>query len=706
MSFDKYNLTHATSQQTRFNIVDDTNSKDIDLHGVNVSIGKLDILVDAHLKLTTGMHYVLVGRNGVGKSTLLRSIYDKIIPGLSKTLRILLLQQNYYEDNITQEEWDLSALDYVVKSDRVRTEAIRRSTTIIDRGTLVLREVLEKQSDPTVIAKAVRQLKHETRMEELAERMKMATLRSGARGLKARKELKALEEEVEEEKAKLVVVTEDDLKVGREIDEAVTMLSELDNALENMSASTSEVRAEALLLGLGFSKNSIRKPMATLSGGWRMRTMLASVLFQPCDIMLLDEPTNFLDMASLLWLENHLKESSKTTILLVSHDRTFADAIAEEIIVLRDKKLERFPGNLTAYEEVREENRQRLTKMKEAQGRQKAHMEQTIAGNIRAAKATGDDKKLKQAASRQKKLDERMGYEVGMRGGKFKLNRDLPGYHTTMRAEIEIPEDDAAAKMALPQIPLSELQFPGPLVSCDKVTVGYIKKDNPSMMTVVLQNISFTIHMHDRVALIGLNGAGKSTLVSVLVNQTSSDIHVQGSIQHHPRARIGYFSQTAVDMLPADTTALQYLAGREEPLHNAEEQELRKKLASLGLSGKTVSDLPLSRLSGGQKVRVALSKILHPPPHLLILDEVTTHLDADSILILTDELRKYEGAVLLVSHDRWFVKKVVEEESENEDEKKREGVNKVYMVGKGHVEELVTGIDEFEKRVRKKLKEK
>lgn len=454
-----------------------------------------------------------------------------------------------------------------------------------------------------------------------------------------------------------------------------------------------------------------------------MRTMLASILFQPCDILLLDEPTNFLDMASLLWLENHLKEESSKTILLVSHDRAFVNIVAQEVLVLRDKKLERFPGNLTAYEETREENRQRLTKMKEAQEKQKAHMEQTIIGNFRAAKATGDDKKLKQAASRQKKLDERMGYQAGSRGGKFKLNRDLPGYHTKMRAEIEIPEDDVSARLALPVIPPSELQFLGPLVSCDSLTIGYLKKDNPSVMTVILHDICFTMHIHDRIALVGLNGAGKSTLVSALLDghgtATSSlsnnATRTKGTIQHHPRARIGYFSQAAVDFLPSNLTALQYLSGKEDPLYNTEEQLLRKQLASLGLSGKTVSDLPISYLSGGQKVRVALSKILYPSsPHLLILDEVTTHLDAESIMLLAEGLKKYEGAVLLVSHDRWFVKSVVEEFDEDEGEdseesnakKELKGVRKVYLVGKGQVEELVEGVDEFERRVRRKLKVK
>lgn len=689
----KHTSIHATSRQTRFHIVENANSKEIDLHTVNISIGKTEILSDAHLKLASGVHYVLVGRNGVGKSTLLRSLYDKTIPGLSKDLRILLLQQSYgAEHHITDEEdAKLSVLQCVVKSDKDLAEALRKSA--------MLREVLENQTNSVAISKVVKLLKHETRLAELEEAIKMAMLRSGARGLKARKELRALEEEVEVEKSKLSVHEYDSIS-ETETDEAINMLTELDLALENMSASTAEARAEALLVGLGFSKDFIKKPMSDLSGGWRTRTILASLLFQPSDVLLLDEPTNFLDMASLLWLENHIKERD-TTIVLVSHDRAFVDAVAHEIIILRDKKLERFRGNLSAYEQVRKENKQRLTKMKEAQDKQVAHMEETIAGNIRAAKAAGDDKKLKQAASRQKKLDERMGYQVGIRGGKFKLNRDFPIYHTNMRADIEIPMDDLEARLALIKIsPLSDLYFPGPLLSCEALSIGY------HLSNTILENINLTIHMKDRIALVGLNGAGKSSLVAALVNQVSFSGRIKGSVSQHPRGRIGYFSQEAVDLLPTAPTALQYMAGHSESLSHAQDQELRGILSSFGLSGRVVSDVPLSLLSGGQKVRVVLAKVLTPPPHLLVLDEVTTHLDADSIVALADELRYYPGAVLVVSHDRWFIKRVVEEEEEGsegggDDSGYGEGVRRVYMVGGGRIE-LLSGVDQFEKKIRKK----
>ncbi|KAL0069364.1 hypothetical protein AAF712_003383 [Marasmius tenuissimus] len=188
--------------------------------------------------------------------------------------------------------------------------------------------------------------------------------------------------------------------VSEEANEAVLMLAEIEADLEAMPASTAELRAKDLLLGLGLTTTTISQPLKSLSGVWDMRIVLASLLFQPCDILLLDEPTNFLDIPSLLWLESYLQEKTDTTFLLVSHDRTFADSIAEEIIVMRNSKLEQYPGNLTAYEKTRSEQKKRLVRMKEAQDRQKAHMQDTIAGNVCTALVSGDDKKLKQAASR------------------------------------------------------------------------------------------------------------------------------------------------------------------------------------------------------------------------------------------------------------------------------------------------------------------
>ncbi|KAF9269694.1 ATP-binding cassette sub-family F member 3 [Marasmius fiardii PR-910] len=692
----------ATSQQTRFDINEDTASKDLDLQAVNISIGKRDILTDSHLKLSPGVHYVLIGRNGIGKSTLMRAIGEKLIPGIPKSMRILMLQQSYNPGgDKSKEEGARTVLDFVVKSDAVRTEALRRSD--------MLRKALDDHNDPSAAVRAARELKHEDRLRQLNDARKTAQLRSGARGIKARKGLKSLEAQVEEEAARLQQLSLD--TVAQEMNEAVLMLADIDAALEAMSASTAEVRATDLLLGLGFANTAILQPLKSLSGGWYMRTVLASLLFQPCDILLLDEPTNFLDMPSLLWLEAHLQERADTTILLVSHDRTFTDSVADEVIVLRDCKLERYPGNLSAYETTRSEQKKRLTRMKEAQDRQKAHMQDTIAGNVRAALVSGDDKKLKQAASRQRKLDERMGMEVGLRGGRFKLNRDLAGYHTNMRADIEIPQDEAAVKITIPS-ELSDLRFPGALVSVENLTFRYKRVAAPT-----LNNVKLTVHLGDRIGLVGLNGAGKSTLVSCLVNKPHPNGRIlKGTLDCHPKARIGYFSQAQVEELPSSRTALELTM----EAHGIDsEHEARAALASMGLTGRTVSDIPIEKLSGGQKVRVALVQILHPStPHLLVLDEVTTHLDSESVVALARELRAFEGAIVIVSHDRWLIRNVIEneaEESSSEDEffeRTRASeitsgrVRKVYLVGKGEVKELPGGVGDFERKVKNQKKRK
>ncbi|KAE9389067.1 P-loop containing nucleoside triphosphate hydrolase protein, partial [Gymnopus androsaceus JB14] len=384
------------------------------------------------------------------------------------------------------------------------------------------------------------------------------------------------------------------------------------------------------------------------------------------------EPTNFLNLPSVLWLETHLQQDlpPNTTVLFDSHDRTFTDAVAEEILVLRDLTLERFPGNLSSYEATRSEPQRYLVKMQDAQSRQRAHMQDTVAGNIRAAKATGDDKKLRQAASRQKKLDERMGYEVGMRGGRFKLNRDLPGYHTSMREGIDaiIPKDDPGIKVVLPSP--GELRFPGPLISAEELRFAYRAGANVEGVggKEVLTGVNLVVHPATRVGIVGLNGTGKSTLVRCLVDQSMQEGRITtGSVTRHPTARVGFFSQDVTEQLPLTKTALQVMIeGTGATDTTVDSHDARAALASVGLAGNSVSSISISKLSGGQKVRLALAMMLYPPPklgpvpHVLVLDEVTTHLDADTVIVLAEELEKFEGALIVVSHDRWFVRQVVE----------------------------------------------
>ena len=203
---------------------------------------------------------------------------------------------------------------------------------------------------------------------------------------------------------------------------------------------------------------------------------------------MLDEPTNFLDLPSIMWLERYIQDlGPSTTVLVVTHDRAFADGVADELLVVRNQTMERFRGNLSAYELERGKKYKYMSRMKDAQDKQKKHMEKSVDNNMRAAKKTGDDKKLKQVASRKKKLEERTGLEVSAKGTRFKLNRDLAGYHLTNRAEIEVPEFDPPAKMALP-VEVADLRFPGALVSFEKVSFAY-KKQTP-----ILREIDLMVH--------------------------------------------------------------------------------------------------------------------------------------------------------------------------------------------------------------------
>jgi ATPase subunit of ABC transporter with duplicated ATPase domains len=445
-----------------------------------------------------------------------------------------------------------------------------------------------------------------------------------------------------------------------------------------------------------------------------MRTNLASVLLQPTDILILDEPTNFLDLLGIIWLQQFLLQLRETgpnppTVVLVSHDRDFINTVCQELIILRDHELTYFRGDLNTYDASIRDKKLYLGRMRDAQEKQKAHIQQTIAQNIKQGKAAGDENKLRQAKSRQKKLDNRMGMEKSATGGRFKLNRDLAGYHLTARAEIDVPVDEKGVNILLPPAP--DLRFPGPLVSLDKVTFKYptLKKTQPQP-PVVLQDINLTIHSGDRVGIVGLNGSGKSTLIKLLTDTTKP---TTGIASRHPRLRMGYYSQHAVEDLQAlgrsdpELTALSLLTKDVEAA--LDEGEIRGLLGSLGLPGRTASDVPLTKLSGGQLVRLALARLLWQTPQLLILDEITTHLDFHTVTALADALSSWNGAILCVSHDRYLIRRVVEgerdEDGSEDEESDEEEVRRrtVFLLKGGSLKVLENGVSGFEESLEKRV---
>lgn len=483
-------------------------------------------------------------------------------------------------------------------------------------------------------------------------------------------------------------------------------------ALEAMDSGSTEARVRKVLLGLGFSEQQIEQPITSLSGGWRTRCDLACALTQPTDVLMLDEPTNYLDLPAIVWLERFIKDSlTDTSVVVVTHDRNFADAVAQELLLIRltpAKTLEVFKGNLSEYENEKRRQIRRMTKMSDAQEKKTKHMEDTITKNMAAAKRTGDDKKLKQAASRRKKLDERSGLEVGQHGGRFKLNRDLVGFHLKNRAEIEIPGFDPPVTITLPDSP-SPLRHPGPLFSFDKVSYSY-----PKSGVWTLKDIDLVMHPGDRLGLVGLNGSGKSTLVKlVTAAATGGDPRPnKGSITVHSKARLACYSQHAVEELEEvgrrypDRTALSHLMQLDG--WSGDEQAARGTLAKLGLRGNTASDVPLAALSGGQRVRLALAEAFFSSPHLLVLDEVTTHLDADTVDALIEALDSWTGALLVITHDRHFMRHVVdrekmdtteEEESSDGGESETAAAGTVYHVRKAGLRKLDRGMQQYEEIV-------
>jgi ATPase subunit of ABC transporter with duplicated ATPase domains len=506
--------------------------------------------------------------------------------------------------------------------------------------------------------------------------------------------------------------------------EAVDMLADLQLQVEPSRMAEIESRAKKILTGLGFSDAYMAKPAGSLSGGWRMRSALATALLQETDILILDEPTNFLDLLGIIWLQRYLErledEATPPTLILVSHDRDFTSSVCTDLLIVKDKDLTYFHGDLATYESARAEKKQHLTKVKEAQEKQKAHMQDTIRQNLAAGRKNDDQNKIRQAKSRQKRLDDRMGMQVNEKGGRFKLNRDLPGYHYGARAEIEIPQDERGVSISLPDPP--DLRFPGALISLEKVTFRYppakgtTTKAPPPAPT--LQDVTLTINPGDRIGVLGLNGAGKSTLIRLLVSDAQPPKStLTGTVATHPRLKMSYYSQHAVEALQslgqADPalTALSLLTG--EVAGALDEGQLRALLGSLGLPGRTASDVPLRKLSGGQLVRCELARLLWRRPGLLVLDEVTTHLDYETVSALREALRGWAGAVVLVSHDRWFVRGVVEgvvDEEEGsdveEEEEEEEGLRRrvVYKLAAGKLSVFERGGHQFEEGMERRVR--
>lgn len=499
---------------------------------------------------------------------------------------------------------------------------------------------------------------------------------------------------------------------AKETELALSIWMDLQSQSSDYQPSVTEAKARDLLTGLGFTPNLLKKPFVNLSGGWKMRCLLASTLYLPRDILILDEPTNFLDLLGIIWLEKYLQSLVDTqpymSIILVSHDRDFVNALCTDTIILRNHALTYFGGNLASYEFDLHERIAHMTTVKDAQEKQIDKMSAAIHDSMKRGKKSGDDKRIKQAKSKQKKLDERMGVQTSALGHRFKLNRDMAGYHTEMRQSIEVPEDEKGVHISIP--PALSLRFPGALVALDNVSLKYKTATAPT-----LRDVNLVVHRGDRIGVVGLNGSGKTTLIRVLTEDLR---YTSGNLTKHSQLKLGYYSQHAVEELRKLSTESPNLTALGLLMADATamgaqllEPAARALLGSLGLSGRVAAEVPVTKLSGGQLVRLALARCARDGPHVLVLDEVSTHLDYQTVRALVEVFSEWEGAIVVVSHDRWMIRAVVQGEKDEEgsdsgssrDEEEDERRRIVYMLKGGGLIELEGGIQSFEEKLEKRI---
>lgn len=382
-------------------------------------------------------------------------------------------------------------------------------------------------------------------------------------------------------------------------------LGDVHERLLAIDAYSAPARAGRILSGLGFDEAMQRQPLDSFSGGWKMRVALGALLFSQPDVLLLDEPSNHLDLEATLWLENFLK-SYPATLLVISHERDLLNKVVDHILHLQGGQLSLYSGGYDAFEKQRAERAAQLAAARANQDAQRARLQDYVARNSARASTA------KQAQSRAKMLAKMQPIAALMEDPS--LSFDFPS-----------PEE-----------------LRSPMITLDSAAVGYAEGQP------VLRRLGLRIDADDRIALLGRNGNGKTTLARLIAGQLAPQ---EGAMNASGKLKVGYFTQYQVEELSSDATPLELMT---RAMDGKPPAAVRGQLGRFGFSGNRATAL-VETLSGGERARLALALITRDAPHLLILDEPTNHLDVDAREALIQALNAYAGAVILISHDRHMV---------------------------------------------------
>lgn len=415
--------------------------------------------------------------------------------------------------------------------------------------------------------------------------------------------------EIEAERLTLADTSGDAQRLDKQREGLDITLADIHSKLAEMESDKAEPRAASILHGLGFSTESQQKPTRSFSGGWRMRLALARALFCEPDLLLLDEPSNMLDVPSITFLANYL-QTYPSTILVVSHDRAFLNEVATDIIHQHSERLDYYKGaNFESFYATREERRKTAKREYENQMAVRAHLQAFIDKfRYNAAKSS-------EAQSRIKKL-ERMPI-------------------------LQAPEAEYSVKFAFPEVE----KLSPPIIQMTTVTFGY-EKDK-----ILLNKVDLDVQLDSRIGIVGPNGAGKTTALKLLIGALEP---TSGLISQNPRLRVGFFAQHHVDGLDLNMSAVSFMAAK---YPGKTDEEYRRHLGAFGITGMTGLQ-KMELLSGGQKSRVAFACLSATNPHILVLDEPSNHLDIEAMDALSLALQQFQGGVLMVSHDVTMLQKV------------------------------------------------